>query len=87
GCDGGTGDANSSLYCPGVTDTTLQIGDHWFYTPGDGIRNLTTLIEVILYCVFAQVPPFSIRDHCSKLSVYFSVGCGVGDDSRFCECI
>jgi hypothetical protein len=39
------GDPNSLVYCPATSDTTLQDGDHWFYTPGDGIRDLSTLIQ------------------------------------------
>lgn len=33
GCDG-TGNPNSTDFCPIGADTTLQNGDHWFFTPG-----------------------------------------------------
>jgi hypothetical protein len=40
GCGSNNGDPASSQWCPATCDTTLQNGDHWFYTPGDGIRSL-----------------------------------------------
>jgi len=40
------GDPNSTIFCPKGCDTTLQEGDHWFYTPGDSIRSLKELIDV-----------------------------------------
>lgn len=46
GINDGEGDPTSPVWNPAVTDTTLQDGDHWFYTPGDSIRDLATLIQV-----------------------------------------
>ena len=46
GCDNGGGYPDSTQWCPGTADTTLQEGDHWFYTPGDPIRSLAELIAV-----------------------------------------
>ena len=42
----GLGDPNSPVVCPKGCDTTLQEGDHWFYTSGDAIRTLAELIKV-----------------------------------------
>eukprot|EP01084_Bolivina_argentea_P065701 119754_1 len=42
----GTGDPNATTFAPAGCDTTLQNGDHWFYTPSAGVRDLKTLIEV-----------------------------------------
>jgi hypothetical protein len=30
---------------PSGVDVTLQRGDHWFYTPGDSLNPLATLID------------------------------------------
>ena len=41
------GDPDSPKYVPKTCDTTLQEGDHWFWTPpATAIRNLTTMIDV-----------------------------------------
>ena len=41
------GDPNSQQFIPKTTDTTLQLSDHWFWTPpARGIRDLPTLINV-----------------------------------------
>jgi len=42
----GLGDPNSPTVCPKACDTTLQDGDHWFFTAGDAIRTRAQLIEV-----------------------------------------
>lgn len=44
GCSN-AGDPNSTQWCPPGCDTTLQLGDTWFWT-GIGIRDLATLITV-----------------------------------------
>lgn len=48
-CPDGSGsgsppNASGALWYPSGIDTTLQQGDHWFYTPGDGIVPLSTLV-------------------------------------------
>lgn len=40
------GDPNSPVWCPAVSDTTLQEGDHWFYLPQVAVRTLGELIPV-----------------------------------------
>ena len=40
------GDPNSPVWMPKAADTTLQTGDVWFYEPGQGIRELSDLINV-----------------------------------------
>lgn len=46
GCSGNGGDPNATMWCPATCDTTLQVFDKWFYTPGLPIRDLGTLITV-----------------------------------------
>jgi len=41
----GGGNPNSSVWNPPESDTTLQLGDNWFYTPV-GIRSLDQLVQV-----------------------------------------
>jgi len=40
------GDPMSPDWCPAECDTTLQNDDRWFYHPENGLRNLSTLIDV-----------------------------------------
>jgi hypothetical protein len=42
----GCGDPYAPAFAPAGADTTLQDGDHWFYVPGDPVRDLATLIDV-----------------------------------------
>eukprot|EP01129_Flabellula_baltica_P002831 TRINITY_DN12731_c0_g1_i2.p1 TRINITY_DN12731_c0_g1~~TRINITY_DN12731_c0_g1_i2.p1 ORF type:complete len:290 (-),score=66.72 TRINITY_DN12731_c0_g1_i2:28-897(-) len=42
----GPGDPDSDVWCPVGCDTTLQLDDSWFFTPGLGIRTLDDLINV-----------------------------------------
>jgi len=46
GCDDGTGDPNSTDWCPAGCDTTLQVDDRWFWMPNTAIRPLNELINV-----------------------------------------
>lgn len=38
--------ATDAAYAPSGVDFTLQIGDHWFYTPSDSIHSLADLVDV-----------------------------------------
>ena len=42
----GHGDPNDSTWCPKACDTTLQLGDTWFFEPLLGLRSLAELIQV-----------------------------------------
>ena len=42
----GVGDPASATWMPKCCDTTLQMGDVWFFEPGCPIRNLATMISV-----------------------------------------
>ena len=42
----GTGDKFGPVFCPKICDTTLQIKDKWFYTPGLPIRSLKDMVDV-----------------------------------------
>eukprot|EP01116_Phalansterium_solitarium_P016962 TRINITY_DN405_c0_g1_i1.p1 TRINITY_DN405_c0_g1~~TRINITY_DN405_c0_g1_i1.p1 ORF type:complete len:619 (-),score=278.33 TRINITY_DN405_c0_g1_i1:113-1969(-) len=42
----GNGDPDSPIWNPAGCDTTLQQGDHWFYSQGDPVRPLSELIQV-----------------------------------------
>jgi len=42
----GTGDPTSPVWNPAVADTTLQLHDSWFFLKDDGIRTLTSLVDV-----------------------------------------
>ena len=49
GCQGGnTGDPNSNEWCPKGCDTTLQVGDKWFYDPATPIRSLQMSNGIVL---------------------------------------
>jgi alpha-L-fucosidase len=41
----GAGDPNSTIWNPAESDTTLQLGDNWFYN-GPAIRSLDQLVQV-----------------------------------------
>ena len=43
---GGGGDPNGPDWHPAESDTTLQLGDHWFYNPSYGYRDFAELKEV-----------------------------------------
>eukprot|EP00048_Salpingoeca_helianthica_P015607 m.227635 g.227635 ORF g.227635 m.227635 type:complete len:468 (+) comp17272_c0_seq1:38-1441(+) len=50
-CPDGSGsgcapNASGATWYPSGVDFTLQLGDHWFYTPGDGIHSLSDLKTV-----------------------------------------
>ena len=42
----GPGDPNSTVWNPGESDTTLQLGDNWFWDPSAGLRSLAQLTDV-----------------------------------------
>jgi alpha-L-fucosidase len=45
-CSSGQGSPKGDIFCPAETDTTLQLGDHWFWRAGFPIRSLATLQQV-----------------------------------------
>lgn len=50
-CPGGSGqgcppNSTGAAWYPSGVDFTLQDGDHWFFTPGDGIHTLDELKDV-----------------------------------------
>ena len=53
GCSdtGGTGDPNSTEWCPKGCDTTLQDRDEWFYVPNITIRSLETMMQIYHHTV------------------------------------
>jgi len=51
GCQPGGGDLNGNTFCPAETDTTLQLGDNWFYLKSAGYRTVDTLKTVYLKSV------------------------------------
>lgn len=45
-CQSGSGrgnppNATNASWYPSAVDATIQVNDHWFYTPGDGVYNLS----------------------------------------------
>lgn len=49
-CGAGSGSGmppnmSGAIWYPSGVDVTLQKGDHWFYTPGDELNPLSTLVE------------------------------------------
>jgi hypothetical protein len=50
-CPSGSGsgappNASGAVWYPSGVDVTLQAGDHWFFTPGDALNPLSTLISM-----------------------------------------
>jgi alpha-L-fucosidase len=46
GYDNCAPNATGAGYAPSGVDFTLQMGDHWFFTPGDDIHSLADLVDV-----------------------------------------
>ena len=42
----------NAMWYPSGVDVTLQQGDHWFFTPGDAINSLATLVGFYHNSVF-----------------------------------
>ena len=50
-CQHGPGSGSGGVFCPAETDTTLQVGDNWFWINGTGIRTLDELKTVYVSSV------------------------------------
>lgn len=58
-CPDGSGsgcspNSTGAMYQPSGVDVTLQLGDHWFFTPGDSIHPLSDLIDFYHWSVGAN---------------------------------
>ena len=56
-CGSGSGSGSppnmtNAMWYPSGVDVTLQQGDHWFFTPGDAINSLATLVGFYHNSVF-----------------------------------
>eukprot|EP00658_Telonema_sp_P-2_P016394 TRINITY_DN1635_c0_g1_i3.p1 TRINITY_DN1635_c0_g1~~TRINITY_DN1635_c0_g1_i3.p1 ORF type:complete len:505 (+),score=123.21 TRINITY_DN1635_c0_g1_i3:177-1691(+) len=50
-CPSGSGsgappNSTNATWYPSAVDVTLQAGDHWFFTPGDALNPLSTLVDM-----------------------------------------
>jgi len=67
-CPDGSGsgappNATSAAWYPSGVDVTLQLGDHWFFTPGDALHSLSDLATFYHRSVGANVRVASAREN------------------------